>query len=377
MKISVIISGFSKNCMGRAYILAKMLESRFEIEVVGPLFGEKVWPPCNTGEFIYKPIRCIPFLPLFLNWIRKIESLIEGDIIYASKPLFTSFGIGILSKLKSKRPLVLDIDDWELGWYLPYRLRKMASLSVRTFFLANGFLNTCLLEKVTFLADGITTASKFLQNRFGGEYIPHARDTEFLDPFKFDGEKIKKKLGLSKEKIIMFLGSPKPHKGIGDIFKALQFLNNNNVKLIIIGAINGDPLREEIPSEISPSVVIKGLIPFFKIPEYLACSDLVVLPQNNVPSNYAQVPAKLFDAMAMAKPIISTKMSDIPEVLKDCGFVTEPGNPGDLAEKINYILAHPDEAAEIGQKAREKCIREYSLKVVGERLTNYIKQITP
>ncbi|NIO20538.1 MAG: glycosyltransferase, partial [Candidatus Aenigmarchaeota archaeon] len=97
-------------------------------------------------------------------------------------------------------------------------------------------------------------------------------------------------------------------------------------------------------------MVIKEMIPFHRIPEYLACSDLVVIPQNNVPSNFAQVPAKLFDAMAMAKPIISTKMSDMPEILEDCGFIVDPDNPRDLAGKIDYILTNPDEAKEIGEK---------------------------
>ena len=375
MKISFIVSDFSENCLGRVYILAKMLESRFGIEVVGPLFGKRIWPPCDTGEFTYKAVKCDPILPRFLKHIKEMGNLISGDVIYASKPRFASFGVGILTNLGNRRPLLLDIDDWELGWYLPFKLRKMASLSVKTFFLVHGFLNTCLLEKITFLADGITTASKFLHNRFGGEYIPHARDTEFLDPSKFDGEKLKRELGLSKEKVIMFLGSPKPHKGIGDVFKALKLLNKNNVKLIIIGGINGSCLKEEIPSEIAPSVVIKGMIPFFNIPEYLASADLVVLPQNSAPSNYAQVPAKLFDAMALGRPIISTKMSDMPDILRNCGFIAEPDSPKSLAEKIDYILTNPEEAGKVGQRAREKCIREYSFAVVGRRLAEYIEQI--
>ena len=71
--------------------------------------------------------------------------------------------------------------------------------------------------------------------------------------------------------------------------------------------------------------------------------------------------AKLFDAMAMAKPIISTNVSDIPEILQDCGWIVEPENPEQLAKTtIKYVLDHPVEAKEKGQKAREKCKREYS-----------------
>ncbi len=351
-----------------------MLGSRFEVEVIGPLFGERVWPPCDTNEFTYKPVPCVSSPAHFIKSMKKIENLISGDIIYASKPRFSSFGVGILSKLTSHRPLILDIDDWELGWFLPYRFRKMASLSVKSILEVNGFLNTLCMEKVTFIADGITTASRFLQNRFGGEYVPHARDTELFDPSRYDGEKIKRELGLKDEKIIMFLGSPKPHKGIEDLFAATRSLKRKDVRLLIIGASDGYLFKSPLLDGVNHLTIIKGMVPFMRIPEYLACSDLVVLPQNNVPSNHAQVPAKLFDAMAMAKPIISTKISDMPEILKDCGLIVETDSPKYLAEKIDFILENPNEAKTIGQKARERCIEKYSLRVVGERLNNYISE---
>jgi len=41
---------------------------------------------------------------------------IDADAVYASKPLLTSFGLGLLKKLREHVPLVLDIDDWEMGF---------------------------------------------------------------------------------------------------------------------------------------------------------------------------------------------------------------------------------------------------------------------
>jgi glycosyltransferase involved in cell wall biosynthesis len=65
----------------------------------------------------------------------------------------------------------------------------------------------------------------------------------------------------------------------------------------------------------------------------------------------------------------------MPEILRDCGFVVEPGDPKDLAQKIHYVLENPLVAKKIGEKARMRCIRKYSLKVVGERLINYIQKV--
>lgn len=64
--------------------------------------------------------------------------------------------------------------------------------------------------------------------------------------------------------------------------------------------------------------------------------------------------------MALAKPMIATNVSDIPEILDSCGWIVEPENPRQLAEMIQHVFEHPVEAKEKGLKAREKCKREYS-----------------
>ncbi len=72
------------------------------------------------------------------------------------------------------------------------------------------------------------------------------------------------------------------------------------------------------------------------------------------------MPAKVFDAMAMAKPIIATNVSDLPLILDGCGWIVEPGNPPQLAESIQNVLNNPEAAEDIGWKARRKCIENYS-----------------
>jgi len=57
--------------------------------------------------------------------------------------------------------------------------------------------------------------------------------------------------------------------------------------------------------------------------------------------------------MAMAKPIISTNVSDIPEILDGVGWVVEPENPKQLAETIQYAFDHPVEA-----NARQTDVKE-------------------
>src|SRR5207244_1939442 len=46
-----------------------------------------------------------------------LARLADGDVLFASKPRPTSFGVGLLARRRPRRPLILDIDDWELGFF--------------------------------------------------------------------------------------------------------------------------------------------------------------------------------------------------------------------------------------------------------------------
>ncbi len=92
--------------------------------------------------------------------------------------------------------------------------------------------------------------------------------------------------------------------------------------------------------------------------KYLAVTDLVVIPQRRNIATIGQASAKIFDAMAMAKPIIATNVSYLPEILNGCGLIVEPENSAQLSRAIKYLLNNSVEAKEIGRKARQKCINK-------------------
>ena len=78
----------------------------------------------------------------------------------------------------------------------------------------------------------------------------------------------------------------------------------------------------------------------------------------------------------MAKPIIATRVSDIPEVLDNCGYLINPGEPTTLANTIRYILNHPEEAHDKGKAARERCQQMYDIKILESGLQKLVEQVT-
>jgi len=310
--------------------------------------------------------------PAFFTTIFKMVREMDADIFIACKLRPTSFGIALLKKWFTGKPVIVDIEDWELGFYYHSgfwgRVGRFLNFSN-----PNGLPYTWLMEKLIGFADSIIVSNRFLQNRFTGCLIPHCRDTTILDPDLFNRQEIKKSLGLEGNRVIMFLGTPRAHKGMDDLIQAVENLDHPDVRLVFIGAEPSFQSQQSNSSSKQKKVVVLPKIPFDELPKHLSAADILVVPQRDTTDTQGQIPAKLFDAMAMAIPVIATHVSDIPEVLGGNGYLVEPGKPEELSRTLKYVLDHPEEAREKGLQARQRCIDLYDIKVMEEKLQNLIE----
>ena len=355
MKVSVLAFDLSDNATGRADLLARLLAPRYEVEIVGPQFGPDLWRPAQGGGLVHRAVRARRY-PGFGARVPELLRLIDGDVIVASKPRPTSYGLGLAARLRRLRPLVLDIDDWELGFF--YRGGAWGRVG-RALDLAdpNGLAWSWLMERLAPRADALTVASRFLQARFGGVLLPHVRDTDAWNPARYDPAFGRAALGVGAQKIVMFLGTPRGHKGVEDLVEAVGRLGPS----VVVALVGANPTRPAVRRWIElPHVRVLSEIPFDDVPRYLAAADVVAVPQRATTDTLGQVPAKLFDAMALARPIVSTAVSMIPEILDGCGRVVAPGDVGALAAAIGELLDRPAEARVLGAAARRRCAERYS-----------------
>jgi len=354
VKVSVLAFDLSDNATGRADLLARLLAPRYDVEVVGPRFGTDVWRPARDGAVRYRSEpgarwpRLAPKLPA-------LARLADGDVLLASKPRPTSFGVGLLARRQRRRPLILDIDDWELGFFYRGgvwgRIGRLLNVSN-----PNGLPWTWLAERLVSRADALTVASRFLAERFGGVLVPHVRDTDAWAPERFDRAAARARLGVGDARVVMFLGTPRAHKGIDDLVEATAGLDG--ARLVVVGArADSASARRWAGREHVRAV---GEIPFDDVPRYLVAADVVAVPQRATSDTIGQVPAKLFDAMALGRPIVSTAVSMIPEILEGCGVLVPPDNPTALRAALGRLLDDPAGAAELGRRARRRCAERYS-----------------
>jgi glycosyltransferase involved in cell wall biosynthesis len=89
------------------------------------------------------------------------------------------------------------------------------------------------------------------------------------------------------------------------------------------------------------------------------------------------MPLKAVDAMAMGRPVVASRVSDLPEVLDGCGRIVPPGDPARLAAAIADLLEDEAQARELGARARARCVERYSLERIGAQLFAVVGGLAP
>lgn len=359
MKVSVLCFDVSDNAAGRAHLLAQLLAPIAEVEIVGPRHGAGVWPPVAADGVRYVSVPA-GRIASFAGALPGLLRAADGDLLYASKPRLGSAGLGLLKRRLGGRPLLLDIDDWEVGFFLRGGVWGTVGRAVN-WTNPRGLPWTWLMERAARTADAITVASRFLQERFGGTLIPHVRDTDAWRPGLDDPTKVRAQLDATGKRLVMFLGTAREHKGVDDLVTAVAALARPDLVLALVGTdpdgATGRRLRTRLPAlRLIPAIA------FSEVPRYLEAADVVAVPQRDGPDTRGQVPAKLFDAMALARPIVATRVSMIPEILDGggCGVLVPPGDAAALGAAIERLASDPEKARELGARARARCVEHYS-----------------
>lgn len=384
LKVSLLIWNLSTNDgFIRAYLLQKsLIKLGYEVEIIGFIFGKELYKAIPPDIKVYA-VQGLNYPAMFKS-IYKILKVINGDIIYAIKPQPASFGIALLKKIFSKKQVILDIDDWELSWYGgdEWHYRPTFKQLARELLKPNGALRSPnhplyvkWMENCINYADAVTVHNNFLQQRFGGTFIPNGKDTSLFDPARYDSEVSRSRYGLSEYKILMFPGAPRPYKGVEDVLIALDKINQPDLKLVIVGGSPYDDYDQQIQQQWGRWIIKLPTYPAEAMPDVVAAAHIIVVPQRDTPETRAQFPLKLTDGMSMAKPVLSTRVGDIPEILGETGYLVDPASPEQIAEQIQLIFENLDLANQRGIKARERCVEKYSIEAMAAGIKSVISRL--
>ncbi len=170
-----------------------------------------------------------------------------------------------------------------------------------------------------------------------------------------------------KENLILSVCRLDTIKGLEYAIEAFKQVSqeNNNLKYIIIGdgPLKGQLIKKVEMLSLVNKITLLGDVINEKALDYVAQSTLVLLPSVIAPNGDRDgIPTSLIEAMYLKTPVISSRISGIPELIDDGinGFLTEPGDVNQVAEKMNKLLSDKLLRVRMGEQAREKVNKEFN-----------------
>ena len=381
-KVSVIAWDLGHNPLGRAYLLADVLRTHYDVELIGanfPRFGNEIWEPLRIGSRV--TIKNFPGgnFPEHFKRMEDIAEQIEGDIIYVSKPRLPGLELAILAKMRRNRPIILDIDDYELGFFENRRSLTLETVKTNSrkldFNCPHDEIWTRYSESLIPLFEQITVSNEELQKKYGGMVLPHIRSEVDFEPNSYPRDAIREELGFSPEdKVILFAGTPRMHKGFARVATALKKLNRTDSKLLIVGSSADSESRRYI-NNIDPEYVkVIRNVPFCDLPSYLCVGDLICLLQDKrkVTSHF-QMPAKFTDGLSMGIPMLATNVPPLVNLAN--GGLVELLDDTPLEKKIDTIFSNYEVYKNMAMKNRKIFLAEYSYDANLPKLKNMIDSL--
>ncbi|MBI4283418.1 MAG: glycosyltransferase family 4 protein [Chloroflexi bacterium] len=254
-----------------------------------------------------------------------------------------------------------------------------------------GFWAARFWEMVSLkLADRVIVVSDGSRERLVAKGVPDSKITMLrnyvnLDTFdlaKARPQAIRDRYELGNKRVILYTGTVSPIRGLDVLIKAVARLkqSRDDLALIIVG--NTSNYSQELQSlaedlGMGDSLLLLGWQPLEEMPNFMAAADICVEPRKY--SYHTAITGnsnKLYQYMAMEKPIVATTLPSLTDFIDDsCAVLVPPDDPDAMAQGLQRVLDNPALAATISENAYQRAIQEYNWGLEEAKLLNLYSEI--
>ncbi len=306
----------------------------------------------------------LPFLliALFLNTLKKAR---RSDLIHAHWSL-TGLA-GILAGRVLSKPVVLMMHGAEV-----YVLK------------GNPLIEFVLEQADYVLCNSNFTLSKILEisNPQNYEVISPGVDTERFLPNADTLTFREREPDIPTDHPLVFtLGKFIERKGFSYLIDAIALLTEEPTPFLMIGGRG--PLKEQLQCQVQERGVtnrVKFLdyIPDGDIPAYYAAADVFVLPSViDDRGDTEGLGVVLLESLACGTPCVASRVGGVVDIITDeeNGFLVEPGNPQQIANRISQIIRDERLRKNMGRQGRLSIERYFSWQSQAIKITEVYKTI--
>jgi glycosyltransferase involved in cell wall biosynthesis len=143
----------------------------------------------------------------------------------------------------------------------------------------------------------------------------------------------------------------------------------SNAKLIIAGKGQSNEMKKLVNYAkklgVREKIIFTGYFPDTKLPKLYQAADIFAFS-----TFYENLPFAVLEALSSQLPVVTTKVGGIPEMIDDGknGFLVQPANSKDLADKILFFIENPNEASEMAYLARRTIEDKFDWRLIVKKV---------
>lgn len=365
MKIAIITHMFPPDNVGGIEVASRdianlLAQKGNDVHVVTAGKRNLIEKPSQKVTVYRLPNSRLTFIDTLFFWLKAFFVLkqIKPDMVHCQS---IPMGVpGFLFKRLYKKPYIVWCHGFDV--YNPWKFKKTISRIV---------LNS---------ADAVialTNHMKGMLQKSCSKNISIIPNSLNVEKFRLASKGVnQERLRIEKEDgIVLFVGTLNPVKGVKYLIEAFKEINLNvpKTRLLLVG--DGPERRnlEDIVNDngLQEKINFIGRVGNDDVPKYMSIADVFVLP--SLSESFGMVN---LEAMACGLPIVATRVDGVPEVVKDGenGFLVEPGNPGQIAAKVIFLLKNDEAREKMGRVNKEKA-KEYSLEKIIEKIEKIYSEV--
>ncbi|MGP1515402.1 MAG: glycosyltransferase family 4 protein [Bacteroidales bacterium] len=315
-------------------------------------------------------------LSALLFGLVKLEK--KDVLMVESPPLFLGITAYLLSKVK-KAKLVFNVSDL---W--PESAEKLDIINNKVLLHWATKLEEFCYKKSSLISGQTQGICKNIKARFVYKdvyWLKNGVDINFYDVNKSMDHNFRKTCGFETNDFILFYGGIIGYaQGLEVILNAANRLKENkNIKFVLLG--NGPEkqklicMKKDLQLE---NVFFYDAVPKSQMQEIIMETDATVIPLRRLDLFKGAIPSKIFENLALKKPLILGVEGEAKELFIEegrCGVSFVPEDDKDLADKIIYLYSHSDEAIQMGENGLKYVCKNFNRDIIAQQFYERLQEL--
>lgn len=328
----------------------------------------------NSG-FLKKIISHLVFM---VNAVRQGSwAAKRAQILLVSSPTFFSvISAYVLSRIY-KKPYIFEVRDL---W--PAIFKDLGVLKNRYILYALESLEIFLYKKSSKIVTVTKSFEKDIAERginpkkiktiYNGvdlsQFSPMEKDMSFLN-----------KLGLEQKFIVLYIGAHGISQGLETLINVAYNIRENKIIHFLFvgdGAQKNELKRQASMLKLQNITFVKSQ-PKHMVKTYYSIADLVCVPLRNIKLFDSFIPSKIFEIMAMEKPIIASIRGEAAKILSDsrASLVCDPEDEKKILDNILLLYNDHNRLEELGKQGRIYVAKNFDRSILSRRYEKIFNSI--